>query len=93
MRILTFICLPILLTSSMFLASCAGNSSVHTSAYYGVGYDPYYYSRWNHGSNIIVVPPQHPNRPVRPQPPHKPKPPARPPAHTKPATRPSRMRR
>lgn len=76
MRNLTLLAAPLLLAGTLQFSGCTGSSSVQTSAYYGVGYSPNYYSHWHGNRNIIVVPP---NRPVRPTPPaNRPNPPPRP---------------
>ncbi len=60
-----------LIFSGVLLTACASSGtggSVHSSSYYGPGWnDPMYNNHWHNSPDIIVVPPPRPERPnVRP---------------------------
>jgi len=58
-----------------------GSSSASVGVYYGVGfYDPWYYGDYDHDHDIVVTPPDRPDRPDRPVRPEQPI--ARPPEAT-----------
>jgi hypothetical protein len=65
-----------------------GGGNVSGSVYYGVGfYDPWYYGDYDHDHDIVVTPPNRPDRPGQPDRPVRPEQPiARPPSASTQAT-------